>query len=214
MCNVLFALDQVLQLDDREVEAEDSLLANIKVMCVDEIDRMLDTLNKYASKQKRHHRIKHPKPTRMLMEKIFDLKHRLNQPFQLVCCSATVGRPIRREIASLDQAFNMKRLFILSVDIDLLLTPEQLQSRRKKRGMDRDNGPSAQGSVVPPTISHHFLTFKRETEKYGLLQYMLVNVCPNKPALLFLPDGHSVNELVAKMQYSGISRALALHDAM
>ena len=43
-------------------------------------------------------RAKHPKPTKVLLDKVVARQHAEQRALQLVCCSATVGRPIRKEL--------------------------------------------------------------------------------------------------------------------
>ena len=46
-----------------------------------------------------------------------------------------------------------------------------------------------------------YLSIRREEEKYRTLQNLLTVYCPTTPAILFLPNGLSVNEIIDKMHY-------------
>jgi hypothetical protein len=137
-----------------------------------------------------------------------------NMPLQLVACSATVGRPMRRDLAQIDNAWGMSAFEIVRATVEESMTDEARREMKSARTFDRNNGPVAAGALVPQTISHQFVSVRREEDKYAMLQYLLTAVCPTQPALLFLSDQLSVRDMVQKMRYSGIPRAQALHEAL
>ena len=61
-----------------------------QVVVVDEVDRMLDSLSKYATARERAQRARHPRPTRVLLEALVAALRAARRPLQLVACSATV----------------------------------------------------------------------------------------------------------------------------
>ncbi|CAM9619416.1 unnamed protein product [Discosporangium mesarthrocarpum] len=76
-----------------------TVLDSVECIVVDEVDRLVDTLPKYTSPKEVEKRKKHARPITALLERLVAHK----PDFQVVACSATIGRPLRRELAQVLQ---------------------------------------------------------------------------------------------------------------
>ena len=188
------------------------VLGGLEVVVLDEVDRMLDSLSKYATDRDRKRRKRHPKKVAVLLERLAAHHNAAGLPLQLVACSATVGRPIRRDLAKIDDAWALAAFEIVRTTADEVLSDVEQREAKRARWADGGNGPASAGAIVPPTIAHQFVAVRQEEDKYAMLQYLLTSVCPHQPALLFLGDNVKVRDMVQKMRYSGIPRAEALHE--
>ena len=206
--------DRLLKvLQERDVQASE-VLANLRVVVLDEVDRMLDSLGKYATSREVARRRRHPKKLVSVLEMIAEHHNERNLALQLVACSATVGRSIRRDLARIDDSWSMGSFEIVRASAQDYLSDDHRRLVKSARFADRNNGPVAAGSLVPPTITHQFVAVRKDEDKYAMLQYLLTSVCSDQPALVFLRDDLSVRDMVQKMKYSGIPRAVALHEAL
>jgi hypothetical protein len=136
-------------------------------------------------------RKRHPKKVVQVLQRIAEHHNRKQLPLQLVACSATVGRPMRRDLAALDDAWSLRELKILRPSGEEVLTEGERDAMKEARGGQgggRVVGGVAAGGVLPVTIAHYYVAVKREEDKYAMLQYLLTSVCPDRPALLFLGD--------------------------
>ena len=206
--------DRLLKvLQERDGQASE-VLANLQVVVLDEVDRMLDSLGKYATSREVARRRRHPKKVVSVLEMIAEHHNERNLALQLVACSATVGRSIRRDLARIDDSWSMGSFEIVRASAQDYLSDDHRRLVKSARFADRNNGPVAAGSLVPPTITHQFVAVRKDEDKYAMLQYLLTSVCSDQPALVFLRDDLSVRDMVQKMKYSGIPRAVALHEAL
>ncbi|CAM9125746.1 unnamed protein product [Scytosiphon promiscuus] len=72
----------------------DDVLPRIKCIVVDEVDRLVDVLSKHAPTREAEKRKRHARPIAALLERVLSA----NGEAQVVACSATIGRPLRREL--------------------------------------------------------------------------------------------------------------------
>jgi hypothetical protein len=117
---------------------------------------MLDTLSKYATARDRERRARHPKKALLLLEMIAAHHNARATPLQLVACSATVGRPMRRDLAKIDNAWGMAAFEIVTATAQEYMTDDARRDMKSARTFDRNNGPVAAGAMVPHTISQKF----------------------------------------------------------
>ena len=61
-----------------------------------QIDRCIAPLSAYATLKEKRQKARHPKPATLIIEEIYQ---RQKMSPQLVGASATIGRPLRRELA-------------------------------------------------------------------------------------------------------------------
>lgn len=71
-----------------------SLLEDVEYVCVDEADKVLQPLSKYASWNKQLSRKNYPKPAEVFLHNLYAR----NKTAQLVCASATINAPLRTQI--------------------------------------------------------------------------------------------------------------------
>ncbi|EKX35832.1 hypothetical protein GUITHDRAFT_117980 [Guillardia theta CCMP2712] len=198
----------------RDKDQLQQLLGNLEVMVLDEVDKLLNPLNKHAPLKKVKMRKAHPMPTSLMMQRILQHHNRRSLPLQIVSCSATISRSLRQELARFDESLGMKVLDIVRLSRDDFMTEEELVQQNKLLKKLDTGGQFEAGAIIPPTIKHLYLSIRREEEKYRTLQNLLTAYCPTTPAILFLPNGLSVNEIIDKMHYSGIERAISIHRAL
>jgi hypothetical protein len=141
---------------ERGGEREGDVLGNLEVVVLDEVDRMLDSLSKYATARDRERRARHPKKALLLLEIIAAHHNARATPLQLVACSATVGRPMRRDLAKIDNAWGMAAFEIVTATTQEYMTDDARRDMKSARTFDRNNGPVAAGAMVPHTISQKF----------------------------------------------------------
>ncbi|CAM9438459.1 unnamed protein product [Ectocarpus fasciculatus] len=72
----------------------EDVLPRIKCIVVDEVDRLVDVLSKHAPAREAEKRKRHARPIAALLERVLAA----NGEAQVVACSATIGRPLRREL--------------------------------------------------------------------------------------------------------------------
>ena len=65
------------------LEAERRLSKALQLVVVDEVDRMLEPLGRYATHRDREQRMRHPKPTALLLHRLVKGAHALNRPLQV-----------------------------------------------------------------------------------------------------------------------------------
>jgi len=197
-----------------EDEKLQQLLGNLEVIVMDEVDRLLDPLSKHAPVKKWKQRNAHPMPTRLFLQRVIDHHNRRELPLQIVSCSATIGRMLRKELARFDGSLGLKVLDIVRLSRSDFMSEEEFVQQNKFLKKIETGGQFEAGTIIPATISHLFLSIRREEEKYRTLQNLLTVYCPTSPAILFLPNGLSVNEIIQKMHHSGIERAVSIHRAL
>ena len=140
----------------RQTSQTVQLFSELDYVVLDEIDRLLPVAGRYARGVEKNSLEERTNPTVELMTYILQLRKGksevdsvANLPFQVVAASATVGRPLRRE---------MQRLFQLTQD------PALSDSPKKREGTISDfhiirplqsESPAATRMVgIPPTITH------------------------------------------------------------
>ena len=72
--------------------------AGLRFLVLDEADATLQPLGKYSTRREKEAREAHPKPAATLLRRVSELR---GDAVQILAASATVGRPLRREMAAL-----------------------------------------------------------------------------------------------------------------
>ena len=65
-------------------------------MVVAQVDRCLASLSQYATLKEKRQKARHPKPASRLIEEIYV---RMGLTPQMIGASATIGRPLKRDLA-------------------------------------------------------------------------------------------------------------------
>ncbi|CAM9373180.1 unnamed protein product [Laminaria digitata] len=85
-------LERLIRKSRPTVRAE--VLPRVKCIVVDEVDRLVDVLSKHAPPKEVEKRKRHARPIAALLERVLQS----SPDVQVVACSATIGRPLRREL--------------------------------------------------------------------------------------------------------------------
>lgn len=80
---------------------------NLQYLVLDEVDRLVATVGKYASNDELRASRKEDSPARDLIERIVTARDKYKTEIQIVAASATVGRPLRRSLYSLCRLGNV-----------------------------------------------------------------------------------------------------------
>ncbi|KAG5189981.1 P-loop containing nucleoside triphosphate hydrolase protein [Tribonema minus] len=193
------------------------LLANLSAVVCDEVDRLVDTLSKYATKREADQRKRHPRP---IMPLLTALKTR-HPELQVIASSATVGRPLRRELA---QALGLEDF----KDGPAVVRANAIAPPRSKTSTVTVEEDDADGDVpadlahsravmIPATIAHRYIALYREDfeEKIAaaVTAVRALRPPPRRP-LIFIPASESVNRVALRLRSSGLVNARPLHEAM
>lgn len=199
----------------------------IGALVLDEVDRMLLVPGKYATRQIKERRERHPRPALKLMQAAFATEFGFQKdgtrltsstmPFQLIACSATVGRNLRRKIGriiseSSNDTRNVKdaiRVICSSSD------PANSNAEQQQRAV-----------VVPASIEHSYIACRgprdmdvSAAQKHGnlitkmdaLILALALRGRPTAP-MVFIPDGASVDNAVRYLRQNGVQgEVVALH---
>ncbi|CAM9232557.1 unnamed protein product [Choristocarpus tenellus] len=172
------------------------VLNSVECLVVDEVDRLVDTLPKHAPPREVEKRKKHARPITALLLKIMDAKPSV----QVVACSATIGRPLRRELAHILRRPNVE---------------EGIRVVRDVSQTDNHNLAHSRAVAIPPTIKHYYVPLPNNDffTKLQALTAAVVKLGPKRP-LVFVPPEERVTAVVAHLRRSGTPGAVALHEAM
>jgi Helicase conserved C-terminal domain len=127
---------------------------------------------------------------------------RANPTIQVVASSATVGRPLRRELATalgLDDFKDGPAIVRAALDDDI--TSDDLAHQR--------------AVAIPTTITHLYAPIYEEDieVKIKALVAAVKAVAPVRP-LVFIPAQESVNFVVMRLRGNGLVGAVPLHEAL
>jgi len=170
----------------------------IECLVMDEVDRLMAVPSKYATvaEQERHSR--HPRPALQLLE----WASAGNPSLQCIACSATVGRPLRRELSRVLSPQAMKDgLTIVRAE--------------KKTNSESDSAGNTRAVGIPGLITHQFIpcqTGDMDSKFEALV--LALTLADHVAPLVFIPDGTSVDFAVSLLQRSGFPAAMPLHAAI
>jgi len=204
-------------------------MGNVRAVVIDEVDRCLSPLGQYATLKEKKQKERHPKPAVLLLEEVMRRGGgREGGRVQFVGASATIGRPLRREVAR-----------CLGVDPKLDPPVVVRGGGREGGGVEEEGGKEGGRAVtVPKGIAHRYIAVPDEEVQGKLLavRAYLMDKKPRRP-LLFVPQQQyvqpvegggtgeggassvSVSEVVARLgrlvrgtEWEG--RVKALHEEM
>eukprot|EP00640_Fibrocapsa_japonica_P000010 CAMPEP_0113940836 /NCGR_PEP_ID=MMETSP1339-20121228/6884_1 /TAXON_ID=94617 /ORGANISM="Fibrocapsa japonica" /LENGTH=892 /DNA_ID=CAMNT_0000944797 /DNA_START=215 /DNA_END=2893 /DNA_ORIENTATION=+ /assembly_acc=CAM_ASM_000762 len=196
-------------------EHKTNFLKSIKTVVLDEVDRLIDPLPKYATLKERRQRELHPRPASTLLYNLF--LSRISgeaaalPKVQLVACSATVGRQLTRELCRLTGMMPRDLPVLRGSDADSL-------SLGDGDGEDPEGG-GAEKTLryvnVPPSIKHFYIPTMKESleEKMEELLVAITMLKPRAP-LLFIPRDAKISGVIEELHSVGLTEAQALHQAM
>ncbi|CAM9196201.1 unnamed protein product [Chrysoparadoxa australica] len=171
----------------------EEVLQRVQCIVADEVDRLVDNLSKYATHHEKEARGKHPRPITKILTGI----SMANPDVQVVACSATVGRPLLRELAKLVGKGQVKGAMPVIRDASVAA---DITSHR--------------AVTVAPSLKHWMVPLRGEgmEGKFNALMVLLEELQPKKP-LVFVPPEEKVSDLVREMQMLGLRGAQTLHEA-
>uniref|UniRef100_A0A7S3A3J3 RNA helicase n=1 Tax=Rhodosorus marinus TaxID=101924 RepID=A0A7S3A3J3_9RHOD len=166
-----------------------------KVIVFDEVDRLIGTVGKHAARAVKQKKKRHTRPASAILERIA----RDGMECQVIAASATVGRPLKRELASLLNLPMKDGMAVIRPAQDIL--PE---------------GSSGNGSrlLIPKNIEHICLPviIDEYSEMMDALAGALVHLNPKKP-LIFINKNASITKVIEELRERGFAEATALHEA-
>ena len=222
----------------RQTTETSSLLMNLDFVVLDEVDRLLPVAGRYARSSERKTIEERINPTVELMTYILQLSNHDAEsnilPFQVVAASATVGRPLRRELQSLFQPRN--------VAAKQWPRPTQIQAKGRMSDSSRlgdgddegkndfhvirpvENGSSTAATRlvgIPAAISHLAVLDSQEStelsSKLAIAKKLWVERRDKRSesgqvsrGLLFVPSSADVSQALGILRFWGVSEAVNL----
>ena len=171
-------------------------LNSLNYLVLDEVDRLLNIMGKYASNDKKREIKSKPSDTIRILETL--IESRSIEDIQLVCASATVGRPLRRQLANLFHGDYQANLPVI---------------RRA------DSPTSGRAVSIPKSIQHEVVMFEVDddtsnsvNQKLGLTKERFLKDSTQR-TLLFVPTINDVEESVGMLNFWGV-KALNIQNML
>ena len=204
------------------------LLKQTKYLVLDEVDRLVGVLGKYATYEDKKFSSEFSNPSVDLIGILVKIKHRqmlarsksnvdgpssiLDSQLQVVASSATIGRPLRRELYRL---FHNPDTAADAIDGDKENRPAQLTGQfaviRATQQGSSDDGEATMSRIVgiPSTIRHVAVLDSKESDnlsgKLALLKDKWVQHQEMRRAILFVPSGDDVLQVVNILKFWGLT---------
>ncbi|KAJ1422449.1 P-loop containing nucleoside triphosphate hydrolase protein [Ochromonadaceae sp. CCMP2298] len=198
------------------------LLAELDYLVLDEVDRMLHAVGKYATQQDRKTNQGYPNPALEVIDMLVKVKSRmifkqsgiemsdsiLDSDLQLVASSATVGRPLRREL---------HRLFQTAVPVDGSRQLGGQQYGGQLPVLRPAGGSEGTRQVgIPDTIRHVAMLDSEEYEdlagKLGFVKEKWLTGM--RRGILFVPSADDVQQVRGILKYWGLDHTKDLQQAL
>ena len=219
------------------------LIESMNYLVLDEVDRLLTSLSKYATSDEKREARNEVNPTVELVSLLVQAKITANLPqMQVVAASATVGRPLRRDLFKLlqggedygdltvlrpvvDEVAEKQPVRIKSTvkegsdsvsDLELLL--ESTMGSGSKSGSKAQSGSTRKVGI--PTGIRHVAVLTRDdsneiNRKVVAAKEKWVGECSKaKRGLLFVPRPDDVKQIVGKLQFWGVKEAQNLQETL
>jgi superfamily II DNA/RNA helicase len=221
------------------------LIESMNYLVLDEVDRLMSSLSKYATNDEKREARNEVNPTVELVTMIVQAKIAANLPqMQVVAASATVGRPLRRDLYKLLQGgtefgdLTVLRPEILDEDVEASDTVveevraggesetvselEQLLEATMGTG-NKSGGKGQSGStrkVGIPTGIRHIAVLTRDdsnelNRKVVAAKEKWVGECSEaNRGLLFVPRPDDVKQILGMLQFWGVKEAQNLQETL
>ena len=171
-------------------------------------DALLGTLGKYATQRQKESRSRHPKPAALVVKSLFTAassRPPSSGTLQLLGASATVGRPLRREL----QALSGRSLAVAQLPSSPPGADIGAPSA-SPAGSSRQAASSARAVGLPSTLELAVLTC--EGDNTALALQRALGAAGEGAALVFVPDGRPVGPELRLLRQCGLPEAESLVD--
>lgn len=196
-------------------------LSNLQYVVLDEVDRLISTVGKYASNDEVRASKNEESPTKDLMEKIVNARNKYKSEIQIVAASATVGRPLRRALYSLcsfgklsggsNEQFG---------NFPVILPADEV---RTVGGIRRDESSSvlvSQRAIGIPVAISHSAYLREDTDdkggltgRLGLAKEVWAKSVVRR-GLLFVPKVEDVRQVLGVLHFWGLAEAMSLQQQL
>ena len=175
-------------------------LNTVKYLVLDEVDRLLSVVGKYATTEQIRGQKQEPSPCATVIDRITD--GRTPESLQIIAASATIGRPMRRELFRILQGDYAD------------WTQDSMPVLRKKEASSRDETTSRAVSI-PASITHSIKLCdessdsnegKARNQKLAQAKEIFVKRVAKgaKRGLLFVPSQDDVKDVVGILLFWGV----------
>lgn len=221
------------------------LIESMNYLVLDEVDRLMSSLSKYATNEDKREARNEVNPTVELVSMIVQAKIAANLPqMQVVAASATVGRPLRRDLFKLLQGgtefgdLTVLRPEILEEEVvasdtvvekiraegesqtvsDLEQLLEATMGAGNKSGSKAQSGSTRKVGI--PTGIRHVAVLTRDdsnelNRKVVAAKEKWVGECCNaNRGLLFVPRPDDVKQILGMLQFWGVKEAQNLQETL
>ena len=194
-----------------EKKLQRATVGGVRTIVVDEADALLRPLSKYATHEQKERRESHPKEAATLLKLLCEAR---GAGAQVLAASATVGRPLRREIANLAaRPFELIR----APDADAPPPADGADGAAAfAASAAAAAAPAAAGGGravgLPSTLALRVVTTDGDNFLHAV-HTVLATEKPSRP-LVFVPAGRAVSAEVKLLQDSGLPGARALINAL
>lgn len=212
------------------------LVESMNYLVLDEVDRLISSLSKYATSEKRREARDENNPTIELVELLVRSKIAASLPqMQVVAASATVGRQLRRDLFKLlEGGEEFGDLTVIRPVVE-----EEVESNESKHSVEVDkadddnssskspssrSGSKAQSGstrkVGIPTDIRHVAVLTRDdsielNRKVVAAKEKWVGECVNaNRGLLFVPRPDDIKQILGMLQFWGVKEAQNLQETL
>ena len=177
----------------------------IKYIVLDEVDRLLEVLSKYATYEDRTASRENPNEANKLLAHLVSSRTQSKSldELQVVAASATVGRPLRRELHKLFKGQGES----YGADFPTLRTDAKLNAVQKSSNKD------GRQVSIPPSINHLILLLNDEkasdgegnlSNRMGIIEKLWKNEFKAmRRGILFVPSEDDAQRLIGMLKFWG-----------
>jgi superfamily II DNA/RNA helicase len=197
------------------------LIENMNYLVLDEVDRLLTSLSKYATSDEKREARNEANPTIELVNLLVQAKIKANLPqMQVVAASATVGRPMVTEkqekvpisTASVDGEESLD-------DLERMLEATMGTVSSKGSSGSKAQSGSTRKIGIPTGIRHRLVLTRDDSNelnrKVSSAKEKWVGECSfAKRGLLFVPRPDDVKQILGMLQFWGVKEAVNLQEAL
>jgi superfamily II DNA/RNA helicase len=200
------------------------VLNQVNYIVLDEVDRLLSVLGKYATYTDKVTKDASMRPTQSLLEKIVELRSKSDNmnEVQIIAASATVGRPLRRELYKmLDPGLKYGDGYhVIRANQNADVATELPSESKSNRAVS-----------IPATIKHMAILRSDDTDEFGQRDSPLSDGTITKKiiiiknlwetefktasrAMLFVPTNDDAKQVVGMMKYWGLENVVNLQESI